>query len=224
MLFLSRLWGWSAVKEGLAGLSRRVTSVSETLWALGRQLVPPVPWWWCLGWEQDPSNCEATGGCILHWLATEKISSEPKQAEITGYSAFVLCFLKLCLPMTAFPSWIISVLSIPFVHRPWKQWSLWAPVTAGGVWGCAAAPRQPGSRTGSNTPSKDHWESTACLLFSAFAGPQFLMETSKIQAVSIKEQKNPMPQIHKIPQNLRRFLLEKLEFSLFYYYYYCYYF
>lgn len=43
-------------------------------------------------------------GCILHRLVIEKISSEPKLAEIAGRSAFALCFLKLFPSVTVFPS------------------------------------------------------------------------------------------------------------------------
>lgn len=100
-------------------------------------------------------NCRATGGtlgCILHQLVIQKIISEPKLVEIMGPAA-VPCFLKLCLPMTLFPSYIISIHGTPFVHWMWNKWSLLAPITAGDVQGPVTPPKQPESSPGSSNPN-----------------------------------------------------------------------
>lgn len=120
MFFPTRLWEWLAVKEDFAGFS-----VSETLWTLRWHLVlqgrclSDGAWFVCKIPITMKTLVDAFGciGCPP-LVSAEKISSELKVAEITEDSAFAFSFLKRCLSMTVFPSRIISIHSIPFVHRP----------------------------------------------------------------------------------------------------------
>lgn len=162
-------------------------------------------------------------GCILHWLVIEKISSEPKLAEISGHFAFALYFLKRCLFMALFPSRVISVpasLSAQTMETAVTPGTRYHSRCVGLC--CCPQPawiphweQQPDTWSDSSSGAMGkHSVPIVC----CFCSSPFLTETSKIQVASIKkQQKHPIPKIHKIAPKPMSIFISKIDFPLFYY-------